>query len=756
MGDEDSTGAGPSYDADHQGVSADPGPVFPRKKERRSLYVGAHTDLVQRLRDGETPTAAPILTPRAQALKSRRGRAAVYARVSTEEQARMGGGQDGFSIPYQREACERYAREHDLEIVDVYIDPGKSGTTTNRKRFKEMLTDLAERNITHIIVHKLDRLSRSPKVDYVVDEAREATKTTLVSVTEYIDETPQGLLNLQFMRGVAAYYSNNLAAEVHKGITTKLKEGGTPGLAPLGYVNKQRKEGRADIRWIEIDEERAPHIRWAFEEYATGNWSLQRLVVALEARGLRNRGRQDRPSRPITAPTLHRLLSSPYYVGIVVYNGGYYEGSHPPLIARNLWLRVQDILAAHNTAGEKDRKHPHYLKGTIYCGECGNRLIYSQNRGKGGIYEYFFCIGRRAKAAPCTRKYVSLPRIEDGVEDFYRSLHFSAERVDAIRHVVRDELEKSQADATFTLGEARRRHAVLKNEQASLLQAHYAGAVPLDLLKQEMDRTTREVDAAARQIATAEQALEQLDEQLERALEVARLCGEQYSRALASERRLLNQGLFKKLFIGEDGSVEHAEVQELFAGILSRDASITTEVREVAMLMPPKQHEVFGAPLAATGTDEHLVPVEEWGNRPERRWNPEAALLSFQTRQNGTYVRTPPKLSFGRGSNNTHVADVVCSCAKSTTTPAPLIEHRGQGSPHVSWRTDPRRLSRDSRPRAPVGVGRRPRGRRRCLRRRDRPCRRRRAVPGGDGVVHDRDRRRRAPHAGVIRSPRGE
>lgn len=46
------------------------------------------------------------------------------------------------------------------------------------------------------------------------------------------------------------------------------------------------------------------------------------------------------------------------------------------------------------------------------------------------------------------------------------------------------------------------------------------------------------------------------------------------------------------------------------------------------MLMPPKQHEMFGAPLAASGTDGHLVPVEAWGNRPERRWNPEAALLS--------------------------------------------------------------------------------------------------------------------------------
>ncbi|MGC0369515.1 recombinase family protein [Microbacterium sp. SLBN-111] len=509
---KESGAVAPDYDARTQGVAQDRGPTDPKWQARKSLYQGAHTDLVQRLRNGETPTSEPLLTPAAEAHKRRRGRVAIYCRVSTEEQARMGGSEFGLSIPYQREACERYAREHDLEIVD-YIDPGRTGTTTNRPAFKQMLADLAERRITHIVVHKLDRLSRSPKVDYVVDDAREKTKTALVSVTEYIDETPQGLLNLQFMRGVAAYYSNNLASEVRKGITTKLKEGGTPAQAPLGYVNRQRKEGRADIRWVEIDEQRAPHIRWAFEEYANGNWSLQNLCAALEARGLVNRAGYNRPARPITVSTLHRLLAHPYYVGIVVYKGAFYEGSHPSLIPRELWLRVQDVLAAHNSAGEKDRRHPHYLKGTIYCGECGNRLVFTRNKGKlGAYYDYFFCLGRRAKAAPCTRKYVSVEAVEKGVEDFYLRLHFTPKRIEEIRQVVREELANGQADARFTLGEARRRHAALKNEQAALMKAHYAGAVPLDILKSEMERITREADAAEHQIAASEQALEQLDD----------------------------------------------------------------------------------------------------------------------------------------------------------------------------------------------------------------------------------------------------
>jgi len=219
-----------------------------------------------------------------------------------------------------------------------------------------------------------------------------------------------------------------------------------------------------------------------------------------EARGLVNRGAHDRPERPIALSTLNRILSHLYYVGIVVYKGAFYEGAHLSLIPRELWLRVQDALAAHNSAGEKDRRHPHYLKGTIYRSECGNRLVFTRDKGKlGAYYDYFSCLGRRASAAPYTRKYLSVEAVERGVEDFYLGLHFSPERIDDIRRVVREELANSQADARFTLGEARRRHTVLKNEQAALMKAHYAGAVPLDILKSEMDRITREVDAAEHQ-----------------------------------------------------------------------------------------------------------------------------------------------------------------------------------------------------------------------------------------------------------------
>ncbi|MEO8352597.1 MAG: DUF1553 domain-containing protein, partial [Chthoniobacteraceae bacterium] len=60
---------------------------------------------------------------------------------------------------------------------------------------------------------------------------------------------------------------------------------------------------------------------------------------------------------------------------------------------------------AHSN-GIKQRQHHHYLKGSLWCAECGSRLIYSRSTGNGGTYDYFFCVGRQ-RGNNCTQKYVS-------------------------------------------------------------------------------------------------------------------------------------------------------------------------------------------------------------------------------------------------------------------------------------------------------------------------------------------------------------
>src|SRR5262249_20624135 len=161
---------------------------------------------------------------------------------------------------------------------------------------------------------------------------------------------PAGKLLYNMMADVAQYHSDNLAVEVMKGMVTKAKRGGTPYMAPLGYLNHREFTDGADIRTIVLDPDRAPLIRWAFEEYALGDWTIRQLVDALNAQGLRSRKTAKRIEKAITINGLHHILRNPYYMGVVPYRGVYHEGKHEPLISTETWLRVQDVLTAHHLA----------------------------------------------------------------------------------------------------------------------------------------------------------------------------------------------------------------------------------------------------------------------------------------------------------------------------------------------------------------------------------------------------------------------
>lgn len=625
-------------------------PETVRRNRSASRYAGARKSILEELRAGNAPTQeAQIVAPAVRTERQARGRAVIYVRVSTEEQARVGGGAEGYSIPFQRDACRRKAEELNLTVVAEYAELGRSATTVNRPEFQRMFAELDDLGVTHVIVHKLDRLSRSPKADYYVDSGLEATRAALVSVSESIDDTPQGKLNLQIQRGMASYYSNNLATEVIKGLKSKLAAGGTPGRAPIGYLNKRRLEGSADIRWVELDPERASHVSWAYTEYAKGEYSLANLADALEDRGLRTRATPKVPSRPVSISSLHRLLINPYYVGIVAYKGAYHQGTHEALVDMDTWLQVQDVMHAHNTAGEKDRTHNSYLRGTIWCSHCGTRMVYSKNRGQNGnLYEYFFCMGRKNKKNPCPRGFVKLPAIEAGIEDFYKHMQVKGSTAEKIRAIVLDELDTATREAADAVAAATRNKAQLERERAKLLEAHYAEAVPLDMLKSEMDRLTRALNIAERDLTEGTESRAQVKILLDRAVEAIKTCHRVYAETKPPIRRMLNQGFFSKLYINDDGSVSDGEIQEPFAHLVAHLSNVFFDKRErrVGHIYQERVIE-----LERTGTDG-LSNRAALALVKEVEASELATLLSFyRGKQNR------PTLAGGPGLNNEHLAE---------------------------------------------------------------------------------------------------
>ena len=526
----------PDYDEREQGLDQDYRVVSESTKERRTSagrYTGSRQSLIAQLNNSDLGINRHEGLPPAQAASVVSGplRAVIYLRVSTEEQAKVGGTAEGYSIPYQRRACTEKAETLGAVIVEEYTDLGESAKSAHRPQLQRMLRELTKRAVSVVIVHKIDRLARNTRDDYEINAAIAAAGARLVSVSEHIDDTPAGRLNYTIQAGVAQYHSDNLKLEVMKGLTTKAQTGGTPYRTPLGYLNMQEITDNLIIRTVEIDPIRAPLVRWAFEQYATGNWTLLTLLHALTDKGLRTRKTAKCATKPISLNGLYNMLRNPYYLGVVPYRGAYYDGSHPALVDTETWLQAQAVLSAHHTAGEKDRQHPHYLKGSIFCGNCGARLIYSRNRGKGGVYEYFVCLDRHAKRRVCQRRYVKVSAVVAGVEDHYLSFQVAPQRAAQIRDSVLDELRGEREQAAADRARASQRLATLTSERKAVLQAHYAGALPLDLLKEEMDRLTQDMATTERVIKNSSTTVDELEATLQAALTVAGNCHQRYAQA---------------------------------------------------------------------------------------------------------------------------------------------------------------------------------------------------------------------------------
>jgi len=292
------------------------------------------------------------------------------------------------------------------------------------------------------------------------------------------------------------------------------------------------------------------------------------LVDTLREKGLTTRRTPGRAERDVSYTSLLSMLRNSYYMGVVTYQGVTYQGQHPALVSPETWLRVQDILGAHAHAGEKDRVHQHYLRGTIFCGGCGRRLIFSRHVGR-GTYDYFLCPKRRTSTTRCPRRAIRIEAVEDGVTALYHHVQLSPAQIEQLRDSVRAELDSATTEAHRQAEQATRRLAALHDERTRLMQAHYAEAVPLDLLKTEMHRLTAAMQAAEQQTSAAQSHLADIEAVLEQALLVAGTCHRAYADAPALIKRQINQGFFIKLLIDQDGSVEWAELTEPFAQLLT-------------------------------------------------------------------------------------------------------------------------------------------------------------------------------------------
>lgn len=317
------------------------------------------------------------------------------------------------------------------------------------------------------------------------------------------------------------------------------------------------------------------------------------MATLLAARGLRTRGNRRYAPRPLSLPRVYELLSNPVYAGKVPYKGKLYPGRHDKIVDEELFEQVQAVLKAHNKAGERDRKHQHYLKGTVRCGHCDQRLTYSRNKGNGGTYEYFVCAP--GMKGDCEGGYRRAETIAGLIEDEYRRVKLSPAEHEQIVRTIEQRLATLAATSKQELARCAGVLDGLKEQEKKLLRKHYQDEVSDELFHEEAERIKRERADAQAIVDRLSLRHGELRQFVALTLKLVNYdLHDLYLRASPSIRRLMNQAVFAAVWI-ETADEQVVYTRSKLASPFSDVMSLRDELAQVGVAEHDKASDLAWA-----------------------------------------------------------------------------------------------------------------------------------------------------------------
>lgn len=338
----------------------------------------------------------------------------------------------------QQRACRDYAQMNGYHIKRPFVDDGKSGRTTDRPAFQELLTLIKEKPVDAVIIYKIDRFARNVGDFSNIRKEFKKVGIKLLSVSENGDVT-EGLIGNIFA-SVAEWESDVNGQRTRDALTQKFREGWQPTPPPLGY---RSVGGERERKTCEPDPYVAAIIVELFQMYATGNFSILEIQEWLERKNIVSKN-----GTGLGHSVIHTILNNPFYYGLIRWHGESKIGKHQPIITKELFETCQYVLAKHRNFLIRRRIHNFLLRGFLYCHHCGQRYTaewHKDNRKlekRGGKIAYYHCQKRDRNGCPAP--YVEMDEIERLAKEEFRKLQFSQEFIDTVVRKTREILDNSR------------------------------------------------------------------------------------------------------------------------------------------------------------------------------------------------------------------------------------------------------------------------------------------------------------------------
>ena len=456
-------------------------------------------------------------------------RAAVYCRVSTEDQER-----EGTSLESQREACLKKASElnFDVDDRDIYIET-YSGRTMDRPRLTELRQAVRDGYVQAVVAYCLDRFSRDPVHFIILQEELQKADVALVFAIEDIDNSDMGKL-ISHIRGYAAKLEAvKIAERTTRGRKMRALSGKLPANSHAtlyGYDYRPGKEEGGGIRYVNEDE--AAVVRniytWCLE-----GLSSNAITYRLRESGVPTPGKSQFWRRS----TILRILNNPAYCGkTYAFTCCYSEpkttaksdvkrkrvvmkpkedwmeipNATPAIISEDTYNAVRAKLERNKKMAKRNGKHEYLLRGHMICGRCGRSYWADRDVQirKGIRYEYpfYYCSGTCKATTPikCTNKRHYASNVDQLV-------WAEIEKILTQPELVFDELERrnreDKSDSWRT--DLERVNTLLANRQKQKERFHKAFAITGD-----EDLFRRNIAAVQKEVEGLEKERQHLEERL--------------------------------------------------------------------------------------------------------------------------------------------------------------------------------------------------------------------------------------------------
>lgn len=348
-------------------------------------------------------------------------RVALYIRVSTEEQAKH-----GYSIESQITRLKEYCKANNYQIVDIYVDEGKSARTklSNRKELLRLLDDVNNDKIDRIIMWRLDRWFRNVADYYKVQEILNKNDVDWeCSDEDYNTTTSNGRLYLNMKLSIAQNESDQTSDRIKFNFESMVKnkrpifgsQSLPVGLRVVGEKHNKKVVKDPDTEQMAID---------MIEKYE------ETLSLSATTRYLN----ENYPFRPIGYECVKKFLKNPMYYG--TYRG--VEDYCEAYITKERWDNIQTLISRNQRKNNRST-HLFIFSGLIKCYDCNRRMSGSIGRRKhadGSIIQYgTYKCSKHFLDSQCTNNHtINERKLENWlIENFIKELTdytISIEKID--------------------------------------------------------------------------------------------------------------------------------------------------------------------------------------------------------------------------------------------------------------------------------------------------------------------------------------